>query len=127
MERRKIEGCFARIFAREKLVKDHAQAIDIGTRCGLRPAILFGSSIARRAKRDSVSGLSRLEAAGYTKIDDGDLAAWCAHDVARLQIAKDDWWLLSMQVFQYCAELYTDMQYLAQWDVALRLVIEIFF
>ncbi len=88
------QHCITCIF----LVEDHTKAVDVGTRGGLHFAILLRGSIARRAKRHSIFDLARLEMAGDAKVNQVEVPFWCAHDISRFEVSKDDGRLARVQV-----------------------------
>src|SRR5579884_3905802 len=97
-------------------MQGRAQAIYIGTRRGLRATILFGCSVARRAKSGSIFLLSWLKVARDTKIDQINVLARGQHDVRGLEIAENDRWLTCMQIVQHGTELQADFQHFVNWQ-----------
>ncbi len=90
------------------------QAIDVGTGRRLRFAVLLWCSVAGRAERNSIPRFAWLKVARDAKIDQVKLSGGGEHNVARLEITEDDWWLVAMQVFKHIAKLAGDVQYFIQ-------------
>src|SRR5579884_2583019 len=93
----------------DELVQHSAQAVDVGARRRLRPAVLFWRGVAGGAEIGSISGLTGLEMTGNAEVDQVDMPIRGAHDVRRLEVAEDDRRLLAVQVVQHGAELERDL------------------
>src|SRR5579859_1000638 len=106
-----MEGVLSRIFAREQLVEQGAQAIEVALWRSLLFAVLFRGSVAWGAQRDRIPGLSGFEVARNTEVDQEEMPFGGAHNVGGLEVAKDDRWLACMQIVQYFAELQPDAAY----------------
>src|SRR5437773_2195159 len=96
------------------------QAIDVGLRCSLHPAILLRSCITRRAKEHGVSGLTTLEAARYAKVDEIETSIRSAHYIRGLEITIDNRRFARVQIFKYCAELDANIEHFCQAKTARR-------
>src|SRR5690349_6098567 len=87
------------------MMQQSAQAVEVRARGSLRFAILLRGGVARRAKRGGILCAPRPEVPRDAKIDQADMLHAAAHDVSRFKIAKDDGWLLIVQVLKYVAKL----------------------
>ena len=104
----KGRGCG--IVARQELVQQSSQTVDIGLWRCLCSTILFWGGIPRRAKGNGVSGLPWLKAARNTKVDEVEMAVGCAHDIGRFQVTEDDGWFASVQIVENRTELDADVE-----------------
>src|SRR5258708_21862039 len=111
VQRREGERCGAvirGIVAREALMQHGTQAIDLGAWCCVRLAILLWCGIACGAERDGIFRLPRFEVSCNAKVDEERLLMICSHHITGLEVAKDNWWLASMQIFQHHTQLNTN-------------------
>src|SRR5689334_9535066 len=95
-----MEWLAGRIMSSKHLVERHSQAIDIGARASLRLPKLLRGSITNRLIVSSIFCLTRFEMPGNTKVNKVDLTRRSDHYVTWLEVAKDDRWLMSMQIVE---------------------------
>src|SRR5207248_1155584 len=100
-------------------IEYHPQSIDIRAWRCLRLPILLRCCISRRTKGSSILSLPRLKVAYNAKIDQVDMSIRRPHDIVRLEVAKDNRWLLHMQVVQYRTQLDADLHHLLYWQLSL--------
>src|SRR6266851_6127111 len=110
LDRSKQKGRIGRIISRQQLVEDHTKAVDVGARGGLHFAILLRGSIAWRAKRHGIFDLAGLEMTSDAEINQVEVPFWCAHDISRFEVPKDDGRLARVQVIQHGAKLETGIE-----------------
>ncbi len=85
------------------MVHQRTQRIDVGA--GVHgPAILLGRRIALRAHHRAA--LALLQGLCNAEIDQDDLVLWRKNHVGGLEVAKDDGWLMRMEVLQDIAQLH---------------------
>src|SRR6266568_5916586 len=109
-----MERRFRGILGGEQLVQNSSQAVDIGARGGLRFTVLLRSGVPQRAEGDGIFGLAWFEMTRDAEVDQVQLALKRAHDVSRLQITKNDWRLMRVQVIQHTTQLYANSEYFAE-------------
>ena len=76
----------------------------------MRFAILFGCSVAFRAEGNGILRLPRLEVPRDAKINQVHVVVGGAHDIRRLEVAKDNGRLVGMQVVEHRTQLDTDFK-----------------
>src|SRR5262249_17346737 len=110
---REDKGDAGWVASREQMMEQNAQAEQVTLRRRLGVPALLGGSVALGAKRHRVMRLTWLEEARDTKVNEIDSPSRSHHNIAGLEVTKDDGWLLLMQVVEHGAELTGDAQDLA--------------
>jgi hypothetical protein len=64
--------------------------------------------------------------ASNAKIDQIHVVIGCAHDIQRLDIAEDNWWLVVMEVVKHSTELDTNFQHHLNWEALDDFVLVVF-
>ena len=100
-----VDRAFGRVIAGQHLVEQHRQAVHVRAHVGLPGAVLLGRGIAGGAQPLGVVALARFEKAGNAKVDQLEVPIGLDHDIARLEIAKDDGRVLLMQISEHTAQL----------------------
>ena len=60
--------------------------------------------------------------ASDTEVNQEDMVAGCQHDVGGFEVAEDNRWLARVQVVEHRAELYADIEYFLNWQLASHFV-----
>src|SRR6266487_3241820 len=81
-------------------MQSSSQAIDIRLLRSLSLPVLFRGSIARRAKCDSIFGLTRFQVTSRTEVNQVDMPIEGAHDVSRFEVAENDRGMTMMEVVE---------------------------
>jgi len=107
---------FGRVFAGQERPCQLAQGIDVAARIGLPLPILLRRAVSLCAQTHGVLRDAALEETSDAKVDQLECPVGLHHDVGRLQIAEDHWWLLVVQVLQDVAELDQPAPNLCLWN-----------
>src|SRR5437868_2165525 len=91
------------------------QAIEVGARCTLCFAILFGRGKTGRAQRYRIMRLARFENTGNAEINQKKLPILLDHHVGRFEVTENDWRLLAVQITQHVAQLLCPIENLLYW------------
>jgi hypothetical protein len=86
-------------------MQDCSQAVDIRLRGG-KPAILLWRCIPDRSIGHAISLPSRVEETCKAKVNQENLPGRGTHDICRFEVAKENGWLMTMQILQNIAELH---------------------
>src|SRR5439155_1430166 len=115
-DERKLEWSGGGVTAGHEVMEGRAERIEIGSRVGLRAAVLLRRRIARAAVEQRILRGAFLESPRDPEVDQLDRAVRLDHDVGGLHVAEDDRRLLAVEIVEHVRELHSPVQRVQQWE-----------